>query len=203
MKKDLSRQQLEEMYLPPVDDFVMVDVPDMKFFMLDGEGAADRAPLEEAVQWLYTVVHPIRQEAKKRMGKNFVEPPIEGLWWADDMCDFAAGQKDKMKWRMMIPTAEWITEDMFAEAVAQGEKKRGTAPKSLRLDRYHEGESVQIMHVGPNETEVETITRLHDEVLPARELVPNGPHHEIYLTDPHRTAPERRKTVLRQPVRHA
>ena len=84
----------------------------------------------------------------------------------------------------------------------QAEQKRGKAPKSLRLDSYHEGESVQIMYVGPNEGEIPTIERLHRE-LSARGLVPNGPHHEIYLNDPRRTAPKRRKTVLRQPVRRA
>ena len=203
MKKELTRRQLEQLYLPPADDFTMVDVPDMPFFMLGGEGAQDRGPLEEAVQWLFTVIHPIKQEARKRMGRSFVEPPLECLWWADDMADFAAGRKDKLKWRMMIPGPEWATQEMFAEAVAQAEKKRGKAPKSLRLDRYHEGESVQIMHVGPNEEELATLARLHSEFLPTRELIPNGPHHEIYLNDPKRTAPEKRKTVLRQPVRQA
>lgn len=203
MKKELTRKQLQELYLPPADDFVVVDVPDMRFFMLDGEGAADQGPLEAAVRWLFTVVHPIKREARARMGRSFVEPPLEGLWWSDDPADFAAGKKDRMKWRMMIPGPEWATEEMFADAVAQAEEKLGAAPESLRLDRYHEGQSAQIMHVGPNEAEVPTIHRLHEEFLPARGLVANGPHHEIYLNDPKRTAPAKRKTVLRQPVRRA
>ena len=109
MKKELTRRQLEQLYLPPADDFTMVDVPDMPFFMLDGEGAQDRGPLEKAVQWLFTVIHPIKQEARKRMGRSFVEPPLECLWWADDMADFAAGRKDKLRWRMMIPGPGWAT----------------------------------------------------------------------------------------------
>jgi hypothetical protein len=90
---------------------------------------------------------------------------------------------------------------MFGEAVAQAEAKLGKAPKSLRIDIYDEKESVQIMHVGPNEEVVATLARMHGEFLPAQDLVPNGPHHEIYLNDPKRTEPKKRKTLLRQPVR--
>ena len=93
------------------------------------------------------------------MGKNFVEPPLEGLWWADDMADFVGGIKDKLKWRMMIPTADWVSEDMLAEAVAEAANKLGEAPKSLRLDHLDEGRSVQIMHVGPYEKEAATLAR--------------------------------------------
>jgi hypothetical protein len=100
------------------------------------------------------------------------------------MADLAAGKKDKMKWRLMIPAPGWATAEMFAEAVSQAEKKRGKAPASLRLDSYHKGESVQIMHIGPNQEAVETLLRLRDEYLPGHELIPNGPHHEIYLFDP-------------------
>ncbi len=204
MENDLSREQLKELYLPPTDDFVFLDVPKMKLFMVDGEGSPDDKPFQEAVRWLWAAVHPIRRVAKERMGKNFVEPPLEGLWWADDMADFVAGRKDKLKWRMMVPTADWVHEDMLAEAVAEAAKKLGEAPTSLRLHHLDEGRSVQIMHVGPYEKEAATLARrLHEEFLPAHELVPNGCHHEIYLTDPRRTAPEKMKTVLRLPVRTA
>ena len=175
MENDLSREQLKELYLPPTDDFVFVDVPKMKLFMVDGEGSPDDMPFVEAVRWLWAAVHPIRRVAKERMGKNFVEPPLEGLWWSDDMADFVAGRKDKLKWRMMVPTADWVSEDMLAEAVAEAAKKLGEAPKSLRLDHLDEGRSVQIMHVGPYEKEAATLARrLHQEFLPAHELVPNG-----------------------------
>lgn len=200
MAVNLTRSQLKQLYQPPNDEFAIVVVPELRYFMLDGKGAADREPLEHAVRWLFTVVHPYRVEARRRTGKRFVEPPLECLWWADDVADFIAGQKDQMKWRMMIPAPEWADE-MLADAIAQAEAKLGEAPDSLRVDVYDEGESVQIMHEGPNEAEVATLRRMHEEFLPAHGLVPNGPHHEIYLDDPKRTAPEKRKTVLRQPVR--
>lgn len=204
MNKDLTRKQLEELYLPPVDGFTMIDVPELPFFMLDGEGSPNEEPFQRAIHWLFMSVHPIRLEAKRRMGRNFIEAPLEGLWWADDMCDLVAGKKDRLKWRLMIPAPAWATEDMFAAAVAQAEEKRGKAPQSLRLGRYNEGKSVQIMHVGPYEKEAAKIARrLHEEFLPAHGLVPQGPHHEIYLNDPRRTPPQKRRTVVRQPVRRA
>ena len=135
------------------------------------------------------------------MGKGFVEPPLEGLWWADDMEDFIAGNKDKLKWRMMIVMADWVSDEMFEQAEAEVEKKLGEAPGSLRLESYDEGKSVQIMYVGAPSEEGPTIARLHNEFLPENDLVPNGYHHEIYLNDPRRVAPEKLRTVLRQPVR--
>jgi len=203
MKKELTREQLEELYLPPADEFVEVDVPDLPFFMVDGEGSPDEPAFQHTLRWLWAAVHPLRQEAKRRMGRGFVEPPLEALWWADDTADLWAGRKDRLKWRLMVPGPEWATQAMFADAVAEAAQRLDERPESLRLDRLHEGRCLQILHVGPNADEMPTIRRLHGEVLPARGLVAHGPHHEIYLNDPKRTAPARRKTVLRQPVRPA
>jgi len=201
MKKDLSREQLRELYLPPSDDFVLVDVPRMSYFMVDGEGSPDEELHAVALRWLFAAVYPIRRAAKERMGKDFIEAPLEGLWWTDDPADFVAGRRDELKWRMMIPAPSWATRAMFSEAVATAAQRLGEAPASLRLGTLAEGLSAQIMHVGPNAEEVPTLERLHREFLPERGLVPSGRHHEIYLNDPRRTAPEKLKTVLRQPVR--
>jgi hypothetical protein len=195
-----DRRRLEELYLPSADDFVLVDVPDLQFVMIDGEGDPAGEAFAQASRWLFAVIYPIKRVAKERMGKRFVEPPLEGLWWADDMNDFIAGNRDKLKWRLMIVTADWVYEDMFDQAVAKASERLGEPPSSLRLERFAEGTSVQIMHLGPNSEEAATIARLHSEFLPEHDLVPNGHHHEIYLTDPNRVAPEKRKTVLRQPV---
>ena len=204
MKDGLSREQLEELYLPPADAFVTVNVPRMKFIMIDGAGNPEGEPFQRALQWLFAVLHPIKLVAKERMGRHYIEPPLEGLWWADDIADFVAGKKNKLKWRLMIPaTPDWIDEEMVADAIAQAARRLGKAPKTLRLDSFKEGRSVQIMHVGPPAEQCDTMTRLHGEYLPAHKLVCNGPHHEIYLTDPKRVAPARQKTVLRQPVRRA
>jgi len=230
MKETDLMPRLKELYLPPAKDFVLVDVPDMRFIMIDGRGAADRSALDHAVKWLFAVVYPIKRIARERMGKNFVEPPLEGLWWADDMQDFICGNREKLNWRMMIVyEPDWLTAEMFEDAVAtakarlgldtaaraklggrgatQATSRRlpsqglGEPPANLRLESYHEGLSAQIMHVGHPSAEAPTIARLHREFLPVHKLIPNGHHHEIYLTDPNRVAPEKLKTVLRQPVR--
>jgi hypothetical protein len=202
MKDGLPRKLIEELYLPPSSDFVVVNVPTMQFLMVDGEGDPAGEPFTSALQWLFAVFHPIKVIAKERMGRHFIEPPLEGLWWADEMADFVAGRRDKLKWRLMISaTPDWVTQEIFADALAQAGKRLGKAPKTLRLDRYREGKSVQIMHLGPAAEQRPTMTRLHHDYLPRHKLICNGPHHEIYLNDPRRVAPEKHKTVLRQPVR--
>jgi hypothetical protein len=196
-----DRHRLEELYLPPTDDFVVVDVPDLQFVMIDGEGDHEGEGFTHAFRWLLAAIYPIKRIAKERMGAAFVEPPPECLWWADDIADLIAGNRDELRWRQMIVTADWVDVEMFDRARAEASEGLGEPPSSLRLERFAEGMSVQIMHVGPeNEEARATMARLHDEFLPRHDLVPNGHHHEIYLSDPKRVAPEKLRTVLRQPV---
>lgn len=201
MEKTDFKKKLKELYLPSNKDFALVNVPEMQFVMIDGEGSPDGEGYTQAVQWLFSVIYPIKFIAKKKIGKDFVAPPLEGLWWADDMDDFVSGNKDNWKWRAMIVTPDWVNQEMFEKAVTKAEKKLGEVPGSLRLENYNEGKSVQIMHIGAYSDEAPTLARLHKEFLPENNLMPNGHHHEIYLNDPRRVAPEKLKTVLRQPVR--
>ncbi|MGE0481190.1 MAG: GyrI-like domain-containing protein [Phycisphaerae bacterium] len=201
MNESDLKARLKELYLPPADDFVLVDVPDLRYVMIDGRGAADRTALDHAVKWLFAAIYPLKRVARERMQRNFVEPPLEGLWWADDLLDFMQAHRDKLIWRMMIVyEPDWLTPDMFRDGVDAAKARLGEPPPGLRLESYHEGLSVQIMHVGPPSAIASTLARLHREFLPAHHLVPNGRHHEIYLTDPNRVAPDKMKTVLRQPV---
>jgi hypothetical protein len=196
------KARLKELYLPPAKDFVFVDVPDMQFAMIDGEGDPDGDRFEHAVRWLFSAIDPLKRIARERMGKDFVEPPLEGLWWADDVNDLIAGNRDRLKWRLMIVTADWVNGEMFDQAVVTASERLGEVPDSLRLERLHEGRCVQIMHVGDYRKEAAALARrLHHEFLPQHDLAPNGHHHEIYLSDPSRVAPEKMRTVVRQPVR--
>lgn len=191
---------LKKLYLPPADEFVEVDVPEMQFLMVDGEGHHSSEGFVLGTRWLMSVIRPIKPIAKQRMGKSYVEPPLEVLWWADDMDDFIAGDRKKFKWRQMVVTADWVDQEIFDRALAEASGKLGEPPSAVRLERFAEGTSVQIMHVGLEQDAVPTMARLYDEFLPEHRLVARGSFHEIYLSDPKRAKPERIRTVLRQPV---
>jgi hypothetical protein len=201
MNVDAFHQRLNELYLPPEGKFTLVDVPEIRYAVIDGKGDPEGGEAAEAARWLYAVVHLVKPAVRKRIGKNFVEPPMECLCWADDTKDFIEGNKHRWKWRVMIVFIDWITQEQFDAAVAAVEGKRGPAPASLRLESIQEGKSVQIMHVG-DYSEVAAICRkLYHAYLPQHDLEPNGHYHEIYLNDPSRTAPGKRRIVIRQPVR--
>jgi len=201
MEKTDLRKALKQFYEPSAKDFAVVDVPEMLFVMIDGEGDPNVSPVyANAVQWLFSVSYALKF-ASKANGRDYGVLPLEGLWWADDMDDFVAGNKAKWKWTAMIAQPDWITADMFSATVDKTKVKLGEPPASLRLEPFAEGLSVQIMHFGPYSAEAPTIARLHKEFLPANGLTESGHHHEIYISDPRRVAPEKLRTVIRQPVR--
>jgi hypothetical protein len=127
--------------------------------------------------------------------------PLEGLWYAERMESFTDRSKDEWSWTMMIRQPDWLTEEMKDAAVAKAATKNLPALDRLRFDTMHEGLSVQIMHIGSYDDEGPTLERLHGEFLPAHGFVETGHHHEIYIGDPRTSAPEKLRTVLRQPVR--
>ena len=177
-----------------------IHVPEMAFVMVDGAGNPNNAPAyQSAIEWLYSTSYALKFAAKA-LGHDYVVPPLEGLWWADDPADFTARRKDNWRWTMMIMAPDVLTQAMFAEAVAKAGAKLGNRPDTLRLERYAEGRSLQVLHVGSYDDEGPILAQLHDVEMPARGVTFNGHHHEIYLGDPNRTAPEKLKTIIRQPI---
>ena len=131
---------------------------------------------------------------------NASVPPLECLWWADDPSAFAAGKKDLWQWTLLIMQPEFITAPMVREAVQEvTRKKQPVALPLVRFDSFEEGRVAQTLHVGPFSEEGPTIERLHAFIAQqgCRRV---GKHHEIYLSDIRRAAPERWKTIVRQPV---
>ena len=199
------RNEMKALFAPPTGRFVTVNVPDMRFLMVDGAGDPNRAEsYAQAVEALYAVAYTLKFAIKKLGGPDYGVPPLEGLWWADDMSTFLSRDKEKWSWTMMIMVPDFVeAESVTAAIAAAGAKKGLPALKLLRLETYHEGLCVQTTHIGSYDDEGPVLRRLHDEFLPANGLVETGHHHEIYLSDPRKTAPEKLKTVLRQPVRKA
>ncbi len=204
MSKIDFKKELKYLYNPSGEKFEVVDVPPMQFLMMDGHGDPNTVQeYQEAVEVLYAVSYKLKFISKNDLGQDYVVPPLEGLWWAENMETFTS-QRDKGQWdwTMMIRQPDWITQEMVDAAAQEVEKKKGlVALSKLRLETYHEGLSVQIMHAGSYDDEGPILAELHSKFNPANGYEEAGKHHEIYLSDPRKVAPEKLKTVLRQPVR--
>jgi hypothetical protein len=202
-KVDL-RKQLRSYYQPSTHEASIVDVPAMPFLMIDGAGDPNTAEeYREALQALYSLSYTLKFLLKKEQGQDYTVAPLEGLWWIPDMCDFGLGDKDRWLWTMMIRQPEEVTTALVERAREQAQRKKPSpALARLRLEEFHEGLAAQIMYLGPYAAEGPTIARLH-AFIHAQGYTFDGrqqKHHEIYLSDPRRTAPEKLKTVIRQPM---
>ncbi len=202
MDKIDFRKALQHLYNPSSREFSLVEVPEMQFLMVDGHGDPNTEPAyQETVEALYAVAYKLKFTSKQQVERDYTVPPLEGLWWADDMETFISRDKSAWDWTMMIMQPEWITPEMFSQAVAEVQKSKALPTLSkMQLGRYAEGLVVQILHIGSYDAEAPTLARLHREFIPQNGYVEAGKHHEIYLSDPRKVAPEKLKTVLRQPV---
>lgn len=202
-KIDFKKIQ-KELYQPDAKEPVIIEVPEMQFLMIDGMGSpGDSQEYQDALAVLYPVAFRTKFLSKAK-GKDYVVPPLEGLWWADDMNDFTEGNRDKWKWTMMIRQPDWINQDMIKEAIAITKEKKPELSKllpKLRLEKYKEGKAAQIMHIGPYSEEGPTVQKVHDFIQKEGGKFDGlkAKHHEIYLSDPRKANPATMKTVIRQP----
>jgi hypothetical protein len=183
--------------------FRVVDVPALQYLMVDGQGDPNTSQqYADALAALYPVAYTLKFASKAALDRDYVVPPLEALWWAADMSAFtSARDKSQWHWTAMIMTPDWITADTFAEAVASvAAKGRPASLAQVRLETLDEGNCVQTLHVGPYDAEAEVLAEMHDRFIPNAGLRMTGRHHEIYLSDPRRVAPDRLRTILRQPV---
>lgn len=198
-KLDLKKE-LKAFYNPSAKAPGLVEVPPINFIMVDGEGSPASEAYANAVGALYAVAYTLKF-ALKAKGKtpDFGVMPLEGLWWSDDMDDFVNGRKDRWKWTAMIAMPDFVTTaDVDDAKTAAAKKKDLPSVDQLRFERFHEGPAAQIMYFGPYSDETATIAALHQFIADNDKQLA-GRHHEIYLSDPRRTAPEKLKTVIRQP----
>ena len=201
-KIDLKKQW-KNLYQPSAKEVTAVDVPELTYLMVDGRGDPNTSEaFSQAVEALYALSYTLKFSLKKSpQAVDYGVMPLEGLWWADDPRVFHQADKSAWYWTAMILQPDFITHVQYEAAFADVRRKKNPpALDRVRVEKLEEGWSAQILNTGPFSAEGPTIQRVHDFIhAQGREL--HGKHHEIYLSDPRRTAPEKLKTIIRQPGR--
>ena len=202
MQKVDFKKELKTLYQPSAKEISVVDVPAMNFLMIDGAGDPNGNPAYvDAVSALFAVSYTLKFRVKKgELGVDYGVMPLEGLWWAEDITKFSVDDRSNWLWTMMVMQPQFITPELVQDAIAEARKKNPLAALSgLRFESFTEGKAAQLLHVGPFSEEGPKIQRLHEFIALHGQL--SGKHHEIYLSDITRAAPEKWKTIIRQPMK--
>lgn len=209
MKKVDFKRAFSHLYAPSSKKVSVIDVPEMKFIMLDGFGPPEGNAYQEAIQCLYALSFTIKmnKNIKEKIEGffDYVVPPLEGLWGIKEGEFDFKDERNQWIWTAMIMQPDFITEGLFQEALKEAKAKRPELDfTTARLENLQEGKCVQIMHIGPYSEEEETISLLKKTM--EKEGYINSAsgknrHHEIYLSDPRRAKPENLKTIIRIPVK--
>lgn len=202
MEKTDFKKQLKHLYGATARKVEIIEVPPMNFLMVDGEGDPNTAKLfSDAIEAIYPICYTLKFMVKKgEMGIDYGVLPLEALWWSDDMSAFTTGNKDAWKWTLMIMQPDFITKQMVSEAISEVKRKKTLVSLPLvRFETFREGKAAQTLHIGPFSEEGPTIEKVH-RFIEERGRHRVGKHHEIYLSDIRRAAPEKWKTIVRQPM---
>ena len=200
-KRDYKKV-FKELYSQSEKKISILEVPKLKYLMIKGNGNPNTSKeYEDAVQALFSVSYGIKFMIKKSELKiDYGVMPLEGLWWTEDMKDFSTDNKDIWQWYAMIMQPDVVTEDYVKKVSEEiAKKKQLNSLSKLEYKEYEEGIVAQIMHIGPYADEAPTIERLHS-FINEKGYKLKGLHHEIYLSDPRKCAPEKMKTIIRQPI---
>jgi hypothetical protein len=198
-----QKEIFKKYYSPSTKSPQILDIPAFNFLMIDGHGNPNTSKdYEKAVSALYTLSYTIKFSLKKSgETTDYKVYPLQGLWWSNNMKDFVTGNKDNWDWTMMIIQPDWVNDDHInAARVSASAKVDPTVLASVRFESYLEGTIVQLMHIGPYSEEGPNIQRIHSYAIDSGYEL-SGKHHEIYLGDPRRSAPDKLKTIIRQPIR--
>jgi len=208
-KKVDYKKEFQDLYLPKTKP-MLINVPPMNFIMIDGAGDPNHKEYQLAIGVLYALSYTIKMS--KMSGNQpsgyyeYVVPPLEGLWWINGGA-FSIKERDNWLWTSMIRQPEFVTPAVFVWAIEECRRKKPELDLAkARFDTFSEGLCVQIMHIGPYSDEPRSLASLKDFIQANSLIEQTGSdrkHHEIYLSDPRKTAPEKLKTVLRLPVAHA
>jgi len=193
-KLDLYKLHKAE-YVTPKEP-VLIHVGAAKYLTADGVGAPGGEKFQEAVGALYSMAFTMKM-AKKFAGQDYKVCHLEGLWWGFEQME----AQDQWRWKLLMRVPDFICDRMLkATAARLKEKGRPDSPVEVRLETLKEGRCVQVLHTGPYSNEPATIARMKT-LAESKGLSFAGAHHEIYLSDPRRVAPEKLRTILRMPVK--
>ncbi|MCL2055088.1 MAG: GyrI-like domain-containing protein [Oscillospiraceae bacterium] len=197
------KKEYKELYQPKTTPAV-IDVPEMVFLMVDGKGNPNISEeYQSAVELLYGLSYTIKMKHKSVL--EYVVPPLEGLWRLADGSEEWYKDKEKYRWTSMIRQPEFVTAEILDEAkAALNQKKPHLDTKRVRFEKFTEGLCVQAMHIGSYDDEPRTNAAIMEFINAhgyVSDISETRRHHEIYLNDPRKIAPEKLKTVIRHPIR--
>ncbi|BAU53406.1 GyrI-like domain-containing protein [Mucilaginibacter gotjawali] len=202
MKRIDLKKDFAALYKVSANKISLVTVPKLNYLMIDGHGDPNNSvQFQEAVNALFSVSYTLKFMLKKSEQQiDYGVMPLEGLWWTDDMNSFSMENKAAWKWTIMIMQPDFITSPIIEQAkeLAAGRKALPML-NNLRLESMEEGVCAQLLHIGPYSAEGPNILKLH-AFIKENGYKLHGKHREIYLNDMRRTAPEKLKTIIRQPV---
>lgn len=201
MEKLDLKKQYKSLYSGKAQVIQEIEIPPLNYLMIDGAGDPNNSvEFQEKVSHLYGLAYTVKfMIAKSEKQKDYVVAPLEGLWWCDDMKQFSVDKKDSWFWTLMVLQPDFISNAVFEEGMTRyAQKKKLAELPAIRLAMLSEGKAVQSLHIGPYSTEGPLIASIH-QYIKAKGCVLHGRHHEIYLNNPRKTAPEKMKTLIRQP----
>ena len=195
------KKQYKHLFAPKREPH-LVEVPRFRYWMIDGKGSPDGAAFQDAISALYSVAYTTKFRLKAGGRADFVVPPLEAIWWADDESAFDENRADEWEWTLMLIQPDHVSEEDIADALGVLDKKGKitAAHRKMRTEQLEEGQSVQCLYVGPYNSMEGAISAMQ-AFAESNGLQLAGKHHDVYLSDPRRTAPEKLRTVLRRPVR--
>ncbi len=178
----------------------VVEFGKVPYLSIEGKGEPAGEAFTKAVEALYPFAYGVKNICKKQ-GQDFAVPKLEGLWWVKSNKPALKAPRSEWYWELLIRMPDFATSEIIKNAKEEVFKKKDLdLIKEIKFKTINENKCVQIMHVGPYATEPETIQKIKN-FIKQNGYTENGLHHEIYLSDPRKTVPEKMKTILRQPIK--
>ena len=197
LKLDLTKEYKQ--YYTAKSTPIIVEFGKISYLTIEGKGEPAGIIFTKSIETLYPLTYGIKNICKAQR-RDFGVPKLEALWWVESNKPALEVPRKDWFWKLLIRLPDFATSEMLIDAKEEVFKKKGLLLiKETKFEKIDEGKCIQIMHIGPYSTEPETIQKITD-FMKAKDFIENGLHHEIYISDPRKTSPNKMKTILRQPI---